>query len=190
MDKYKNAALKPPTPLRLFLLHARINLVTLGGGYVIVPVTASSYEKKGWMTEEEFYEIFAQAQAFPGPLALNTAILSSLKLCGFWGAFAAFWGVIIPPFLAIILVSNLMSTFGSLPAVKNFLDGAGAVVPGLVAAMIWKNAKKRKWNAPHIIETAALAVLLILFPAYSLPILLIGIGCFYAIEVICKRCSK
>lgn len=176
-----------PTPMGLFWLFAKINTVTLGGGYVIVPVMATSLEKKGWMSEKDFYDLFARAQAFPGPLALSSAILSGIRLCGFRGAVAAFFGVVLPPFFALILVSGFISSYGSLPALKRFLEGAGAVVPGLVAAMIWKTASKRSWNPMRVFETAALAVILILFPAYSLPILLLGIAVLYCIEASCRR---
>ncbi len=173
--------------MALFWTIAQINTVTLGGGYVIVPVMATSFEKRGWMNEADFYDIFAKAQAFPGPLALSTAILSSQKLCGTKGAIAAFFGVILPPFLALILVSGVIGSIGSLPAVQRFLEGAGAVVPGIVAAMLWKTASKRKWNVAKAVETIVVAVALILFPGLSLPILLAAIAALYGIEVLCKR---
>ncbi|MFZ3110925.1 MAG: chromate transporter [Rectinemataceae bacterium] len=176
-----------PTPIRLFWQIARINSITLGGGYVIVPVTATVFEKKGWMEEKEFYDVFARAQAFPGPIALSTSILTSLRLCGWKGAVAAFFGVVLPPFAAIILVSGLIGRYGSLPAVKRFLAGAGAVVPGLIAAMVWKTASKRNWTASRVFETLAVAIVLILFPAYSLLILLVAISGLYCIEGPCKR---
>lgn len=176
-----------PTPMALFLTIAQINTVTLGGGYVIVPVMAASFEKRGWMGEADFYDIFAKAQAFPGPLALSTAILTSQKLCGTKGAVAAFFGVILPPFLALILVSGVIGSIGSLPAVQRFLEGAGAVVPGIVAAMLWKTATKRKWTLPKVVETAVVTIALVLFPKLSLPILLAAIAALYGIEVLCKR---
>jgi chromate transporter len=178
---------KPASPLALFWTLAQINTLTLGGGYVIVPVTAAIFQKKGWMKEEEFFDFFARAQAFPGPLALNSAILASTRLCGFKGALAAFFGVILPPFLAIILVSGFLSKYGSLPAIHRFLEGAGAVVPGIVAAMIYTTAKKRAWTPSRLFETAALTAVLIFFPAYSLPVLLLGIAVFYIAELVCKR---
>ncbi|MCE1196633.1 chromate transporter [bacterium] len=178
---------KKPTPLSLFWAIAQINTVTLGGGYVIVPVMASTFEKRGWMSEGDFFDIFAKAQAFPGPLALSTAILSSQKLCGTKGAVAAFFGVILPPFIALILVSGVIGSIGSLPAVKRFLEGAGAVVPGIVAAMLWKTASKRKWTLAKAIETIVVTVALVLFPSLSLPILLAAIAALYGIEVLCKR---
>jgi len=176
-----------PTPWGLFWTLAKINTLTLGGGYVIVPVMAMDLDKKGWMKEKDFYDIFARAQAFPGPMALSSAILASTQLCGFKGAVAAFLGVIIPPFFALILVSGLVSTYGSLPAFKRFLDGAGSVVPGIVAAMIWKTGSKRSWTPARIFETLALALVLILLPKYSLPILLLGIASFYTAESLCTR---
>lgn len=172
--------------MALFWTLAKINAITLGGGYVIVPVMASSYSKKGWMEEGEFYDIFARAQAFPGPLALSSALLTAKKLCGTKGAVAAFFGVLIPPFFALIVVSGLMAKFGSLPAIKRFLQGAGAVVPGIVAALLYKNAKQRRWNVLQGAETILLALALVFFPLWSLPLLLAGIGLFYLIERLCK----
>ena len=176
-----------PTPWKFFALMAQINTVTLGGGYAIVPVIGNSLEKRGWMDETEFYDIFARAQAYPGPIALSTALLCGKRLCGTPGMTAAFFGVLIPPFIAIILVSTFLSNFGSLPAVQRFLDGAGAVVPGLVAGMVWKTAGKRKWNTVRLAEVLALALLLVFFPTFSLPILLCGIAAVYGIEVLWKR---
>jgi len=177
-----------PTPLGLFLTFAGVTTVTLGGGYVIVPVMGRALEKRGWMEESRFYDIFARAQAFPGPQALSTSILVSRDLCGFPGAVAASLGVVLPPFLVIILVSKLISDYGSLPAVRGFLEGAGAVVPGVVAAMIWRTAMRRKWNVRKIAGLSALAALLILFPSASLPILLGGILVLYLTEALWKRC--
>jgi chromate transporter len=177
---------RPVSPMALFWTFAQINTLTLGGGYVIVPVTAAAFQKKGWMSEDEFFDIFARAQAFPGPLALNSAILASIRLCGFKGAVAAFFGVILPPFLAIILVSGFLSKYGSLPAIKRFLEGAGAVVPGIVAAMIYTTAKKRAWTPSKLFETAALTAVLVFFPAYSLPVLILGIVIFYVAELVCR----
>ncbi len=176
-----------PSPWKLFLMLAWINTITLGGGYAIVPVIAASLKKRGWMREEDFYDIFAQAQAYPGPMALNTSMIVSIRLCGFRGAIAAFFGVVMPPFFAIILVSGVLSRYGSLPEVKRFLAGAGAVVPGLIAGMLWRTAGKRAWNLPRLVEVAVLSAVLVLFPSLSLPILLCGIVVMYGIESRWKR---
>ena len=176
-----------PTPWNIFTLMAWINTVTLGGGYAIVPVIGNSLEKRGWLEEADFYDIFARAQAYPGPNALSTALLCGQRLCGMPGMIAAFFGVLIPPFLAIILVSTVLTNFGSLPAVQRFLDGAGAVVPGLVAGMVWKIARRRKWTALRLSEMIVLALLLVFFPLFNLPLMLGGIAVIYLIEALWKR---
>jgi len=188
MLSYMEKTTLKPTALDLFWLFAGITALTLGGGYVIVPVIGNSLEKRGWMPEDEYYDLFARAQAYPGPLALSTSLLVGIRLCGFRGAVAAFFGVILPPFFVIILVSRLITVYGSLPIVKRFLDGAGAVVPGIVAAMVWKNGKRLFKNNTgrtrliKILELTALTMLLVFFPRYSLPILLGGIASLYVLE--------
>lgn len=179
------AAPKPgpaPTPRRLFGVFFGISAVTIGGGYAMVPVMGSALEKRGWVTEAEFYELFATAQSFPGPLALTTAIVAGKRLAGTAGAAAGFVGVMLPPFAAVVAVGALMGSFGELPAVKAFLDGAGATVPGLVAAMVFKMAKGRKWLPLRVLALAAFALALILAPGASLPIFLGGVALLYLAE--------
>ncbi|HAL93715.1 MAG TPA: chromate transporter [Rectinema sp.] len=168
-----------PTPLRIFLTLAQINTLTLGGGYVIVPVIGNSFQKQGWIDEEEFYRIFSRAQVFPGPVALSTSFLCSYRIAGVKGAIAAVLGVVLPPFIALILVGGFISLYGDSELFKRFLNGAGAVVPGLVGSMLWKTAKNRKWTARIFIEVGILAILLILFPSAAFFILIGGIVALY-----------
>lgn len=145
----------------------------------MVPVMETALRKRGWTTEEEFYDLFAAAQSFPGPLAFTTALVVGRKLRGGAGAIAGGFGVLLPPFASIVLVGALIGQFGNLPAVRAFLDGAGATVPGLVAAMIYKMAKNRSWKALRIVGTAGLTILLILLPSASLPVFFAGVALIY-----------
>lgn len=177
-----NAPEKDPTPWRLFRVFFGISAVTVGGGYAMVPVIGSALEKRGWVGEEEFYDLFATAQSFPGPLAFTTALVAGRKLGGAAGAAAGALGVLLPPFAAIVLVGALIGRFGDLPAVRAFLDGAGATVPGLVAAMVFKMAKNRKWSLPRVLGVAVLALALVLAPKASLPVFLGGSALCYLLE--------
>jgi chromate transporter len=177
-----NPGKEEPTAWKLFLLFAGISSITIGGGYAIVPVIGVALEKRGWIGEEDFQNLFARAQAFPGPIALSTAILSSRKLIGARGVFPAVAGVVLPPFAALVLVGSLLGQFGENPVLKRFLHGAGATVPGLVAAMLWRTGRKRKWTPLRAFATIALALALGLAPGMSLPILLGAIALLYAAE--------
>ncbi|HOI98204.1 MAG TPA: chromate transporter [Rectinema sp.] len=175
-----------PTPFRIFLTLAQINTLTLGGGYVIVPVIGNSFKKQGWIDEEEFYRIFSRAQVFPGPIALSTSFLCSYKIAGVKGAIAAVLGVVLPPFIALILVGGFISLYGDTELFKRFLKGAGAVVPGLVGSMLWKTAKNRKWTTRALIEVGLLTILLVLFPSAAFFILIGGIVFIYLGRLIWK----
>jgi chromate transporter len=163
-----------------------LSALTIGGGYAMVPVIGSSLAKKGWVKEEDFIDLFSQAQAFPGPLAFTTALFVGKRLCGARGAAAAGLGVILPPFASIIIVGAILGKVGTSPLVRDFLAGAGATVPGLVAAMIYKVAKSRKWTTPRTISVILLSVALSLFPRLTLPIFFGSVAILYFVE---KKCS-
>jgi chromate transporter len=182
MRKIIKAESGSPSFASLFGVFFSISALTIGGGYAMVPVIGSALEKRKWVEEKEFLDLFAQAQSFPGPLAFTTALIVGKKLAGVGGAAAAGIGVVLPPFFAIILVGALLGKIGDLPSVKHFLDGAGATVPGLVAAMIWKVAKSRKWTPTRAIATIALAVLLSLFSGLTLPLFFGSILILYLVE--------
>lgn len=172
----------PPTAMDLFLLFASISAVTVGGGYAIVPVIGRALERRGWMDEDSFHDIFARAQAFPGPIALSTAMLCSRRLCGPRAQAAAIAGVILPPFAALVLVGSFLGAFGTQPGVRRFLAGAGATIPGLVAALLYRTAIKRKWNLPRAVCTVLLAAGLAALPSLSLPVLLGALAILYVME--------
>lgn len=148
----------------------------------MVPVIGSALEKRGWVGEAEFLDLFATAQSFPGPLAFTTALVAGRKLGGAKGAAVAGLGVLLPPFGAIILVGALIGRLGQLAPVQNFLAGAGATVPGLVAAMIWKMAKSRKWTPLRAVATIVVAVALSLLPGLTIPVFFGAIALLYVAE--------
>ncbi|MDH7483714.1 MAG: chromate transporter [Spirochaetales bacterium] len=175
-----------PSPFEIFLTLAKISGLVIGGAYAIIPVMATVFEKKGWMDEKKFYDIFARAQMFPGPLALSTSILASFTIVGSRGAVAAFFGILLPPFFALILVGGVIGTWGKTRIFQDFLWGAGAVVPGLVASMVWKVSRQRVFTLRSVLELATLTIALILLPGSALPVLLGGVLLIYVERLLWK----
>jgi chromate transporter len=171
-----------PGSWSLFRVFFGISAVTVGGGYAMVPVIGQALEKRGWIGEEEFYRLFARAQSFPGPFAFTTALIVGKRLAGPAGAAAAGLGVVLPPFGAIVVVGALLRQIGDLSVVKSFLAGAGATVPGLVAAMVYKIAKRRSWNVFRAVSTLGLAAALALLPGLTLPVFLAAAALLYLSE--------
>ncbi|OHD18962.1 MAG: hypothetical protein A2Y38_18610 [Spirochaetes bacterium GWB1_59_5] len=159
-----------PGFLTLFSFFFGISAVTIGGGYVMVPVIQRAVEKRGWLAEDEFYDLFATAQSVPGPLALNTAVFVGRRLSGAPGFVAAMLGILIPPFASIIALAAVLDVIGEWPAVKGFLEGAFAVVPGLTAALAFNMIKKRRWTPLRAGLTIAGAVAVTLAGTWAVPV--------------------
>jgi chromate transporter len=166
---------RPPTIPSVFWTFFVISALTIGGGYAMIPVIAARVTRRGWMEEKRFYDLFALGQAVPGPLALNTAVLVGHRLAGFGGAAAAFLGIMLPPVAAIVLVSMLYDAIGGNRIVQGFLEGSYGTILGLVAALLIKMVRTRRWKVFEIVLSAACVAALLLFKSWALPIVLVTI---------------
>jgi len=164
--------LQEPQPgfFTLFTFFFGISAVTIGGGYVMVPVIQRAVEKRGWLAEDDFYDLFATAQSVPGPLALNTAVFVGRRLAGIRGFTAALLGILLPPFASIIALTAVLDVIGEWPVVKGFLEGAFAVVPGLTAALAFNMIKKRRWTPIRAVLTVAGALAITLSATWAVPV--------------------
>lgn len=159
-----------PGFLTIFRFFFGISALTIGGGYVMVPVIQRAVEKRGWLPEDEFYDLFAAAQSVPGPLALNTAVFVGRKIAGLAGFLAAMLGILIPPFAAIIALAAALDVIGEWPAVKGFLEGAFAVVPGLTAALAFNMLRKRRWTPLRAALTILGAISITVSGKWAVPV--------------------
>lgn len=167
--------------LNFFLAVFQTVSFTLGGGYAICPALGAIFFRNNWISEEEFYRIIARAQTIPGPIALNTALLSGIRFFGLAGLVPAFLGVILTPVLVIVAIGSFLLTT-NIAFITKFLEGARFVIPGVVLSFLLKNIKTRKWNSARIISTIIACLLFIIFPSWSIPIIFCSIAIFYLLE--------
>lgn len=110
----------------IFKTFFKVGTLLLGGGYVILPLlTSELVEKKHWITSEELCEFYALGASLPGIIAANTAIFTGRKLLGRKGAIAATIGVVLPSFLAIVLLASILSEIVDKPSVQHIFWGVG-----------------------------------------------------------------
>ncbi len=110
----------------IFKTFFKVGTLLLGGGYVILPLlTSEIVEKKHWITSEELCEFYALGASLPGIIAANTAIFTGRKLLGRKGAIAATIGVVLPSFLAIVLLASILSEIVDKPSVQHIFWGVG-----------------------------------------------------------------
>ena len=131
----------------LFYTFAKIGLFTFGGGYAMIPLIENTcVEKKEWITHEEMMNITVIAESTPGPIAINCATYVGLKKKGFWGAVAATFGVVLPSFLIILLISFFLDRFLEIKWVASAFRGiklaVGVLILDAAIKMLRKTEKK------------------------------------------------
>ena len=119
--------------MRLFGVFFRIGIGTIGGGYAMIPMMEHEVvRKEGWLSEEEFIDIMAVAQATPGVFAVNMAGHIGYKLGGVRVALLAALGNIL---------AALFRQFKQYPLVEYAFRGIRPVVVALIAAPVFTMAR-------------------------------------------------
>ena len=127
---------------KLFLTFFKIGLFMFGGGYAAIPLVQKEIiEMRNWLTTKEFIDILVVAEMTPGPIAVNSATFIGYKLAGFWGALFATIGVVLPTFLAILLIAAFFYTYRTHPLVEATFRGIRPAVIGLITAALFSLAK-------------------------------------------------
>ncbi len=162
--------------LQIFLTFAKIGAFTIGGGYAMMLLIQNEVVGKGWIKEDEFPDLIALSQAAPGLLAVNISIFAGYRIRGTKGSVVATLGSILPPFLIILIVAMVFSTFKDNPVIVSIFKGIRPVVVALIAVPMIQMARQanKKWWAWLITATAlVLVAFLHISPIYILLVVII-----------------
>jgi len=120
----------------LFLNTFTISM-TANSGYAMLGVIKNRFvEKYGWFTKEEMEDYIALAQSCPGPIACSSSMIIGYRAGGLLGAFASVLGVIIPPFIMMIVVTYFYNFISTNPYVRIFIDGMQAGVCAMLLDVV------------------------------------------------------
>ncbi|MEE1254015.1 MAG: chromate transporter [Paludibacteraceae bacterium] len=129
--------------LQLFLTYFKIGTFTLGGGYAMLPlIQREIVERKHWISEEEFVNMIALAQAAPGLIAVNSAIFIGWRCGGWKGVLGAVLGAVLPSFVIILTIAMIFSEWKNYPAVEAIFKGIRPAVVALIVAPLVGMAKR------------------------------------------------
>ena len=120
--------------LELFLTFLQIGTFSFGGGYGMISLMREKVLLHNWLTEEELLNMIAVSESTPGPLAVNMATFVGATQGGILGSVIATFGVILPSFIIIILISALLHNLMKYKGVKAFLLGIRPCIVGLILA--------------------------------------------------------
>lgn len=122
----------------LFFTMFYISAFTFGGGFVIVTFMKRKFvEELHWMDEEEMLDYAALAQASPGAIAVNAAILVGWKIAGLSGMLIAVLGTVMPPLIILSVLSVFYTAFASNFYVALVLKGMQAGVAAVILSAAW-----------------------------------------------------
>lgn len=117
----------------LALAFGRVGTFGFGGGPSMIPLIRSeAVTTNGWLTDEEFMELYAVASSLPGPIATNLAAYFGWRVAGLPGSISALTGLIAPSGLAIVGLGGLYAATKDSAAVQDALAGIRPVVIALL----------------------------------------------------------
>lgn len=127
----------------LFRTFLKIGAFTFGGGYAMIPLVQDEIvDKKGYITDEEFIKLIAIAEATPGVIAVNTATFVGYRTAGIWGGLLSTFGVVLPSFTIITIISLFYNSFRHIIWVDWAFSGIRAGIMVLIVGSLVRMVKK------------------------------------------------
>lgn len=160
-----------PGPAALFRGFAYVGLSGFGG--VLPWARRLLVDTERWLTAEEFNILLGLCQFLPGPNVVNLAVAVGVRCCGWRGAVAGAFGLMIGPVLIALGLGVLYAFYGEIPTVQSMLYGITLVGAGLITATgirMGMNLKQRWLYLPF--AAAALIALVVLH--WPLPVVMLG----------------
>ena len=110
--------------------------LTFGGGYAMIPFIEETVLSHDWMTTTELVDFIAVSESTPGAFAVNISTYIGSEVGGIPGALCATVGLVLPPFIIIILIAKVYDRFKRSTIVQGAMLGLKSTVVGLIGATV------------------------------------------------------
>jgi chromate transporter len=160
----------PPRPgiVRLFLVFAKIGLLSFGGGSsTLVLMQQECMERTRWLTVDQFTFTYALSRMYPGIHLLAQAVLIGFLLQGLPGAIAASLGMLVPASAVTIVFTIFFVQVTANPIGKAALDGLLPATAGLTMAVVYRLTLDETTGHRVPAQVASLAIIVASFLALS-----------------------
>lgn len=169
----------------LFLTFLKIGVGTIGGGYAMLPLIQREVVDRGWLSKEDFIDLFSVAQSLPGIFAVNISIFVGYKLKKNMGSVVCALGTILPSFLIILLIATFFTQVQDNEWVEKIFKGLRPAVVALIAVPCITTARSIKLNYLTMIIPIAAALLIWMGDISPVWIILVAIagGLVYGLKI-------
>ena len=144
----------------LFLTFMKIGMFTIGGGYAMLPLIQREVVDRGWMSKEDFIDIFSVAQSLPGIFAVNISIFVGYRLKKKMGGFICALGTIMPSFVIILLIALCFTQVKDNVWVEKAFKGLRPAVVALIAVHCLTTARSIKLSYKQLVIPVGAALLI------------------------------
>lgn len=119
----------------LFWSFVKVGAFCVGGGYASMPlIQAQVIDEHGWLTMQQFIDIFTISQMTPGPIGINAATFVGTKVAGLPGAVCATVGFVFPSVIIVLILAHLFFKYGDIGSVRGILNGLRPAVVALICS--------------------------------------------------------
>ncbi|RHJ92147.1 chromate transporter [Parabacteroides bouchesdurhonensis] len=169
----------------LFITFVKIGSFTIGGGYAMLPLIQREVVDKGWLSKEDFIDIFSVAQSLPGIFAVNISIFVGYKLKKTGGSIVCALGSILPSFFIMLLIALFFTGVKDNIWVEKAFKGLRPAVVALIAVPCLTTARSIKLSYVQLIIPIGAALLIWLAGVSPVWIILAAIigGLYYGLKI-------
>lgn len=154
----------------------KLGAMSYGGPAIMGIMQAEIQEKRGWLSKQRFLEGLALVNMLPGAAATQLGIFIGCQRAGWRGGLLAGLCFILPALVIMLTLTVIYSSFGALPAARNFFYGLGPVVLGIFVVAVIRLGRTALNSASQIAIAVCAALLLASTPIGIVSTLLLA-GC-------------
>lgn len=118
--------------IKLFFTFFKIGLFTFGGGYAMIPMIIEETSTFEFINQDEIIDFIAISESTPGPFAVNIATFVGYEQSGIIGSIVATLGVILPSFIIILLLANIIEKVKDNKYFKSIIKTVMPIIIGLI----------------------------------------------------------
>lgn len=145
---------KRPTSWQLFTAFAAIGLCGFGG--VLPWARRILVERRGWMTDAQFTDLFSVCQFLPGPNIAGMSLIIGDRYRGVPGALAGFLGLMGPTFAVYMAAGLFYEAYGhGIPMLDSAIGGMASVVGGITVSTGLKMGARLRRSARAVVLIGA-----------------------------------
>lgn len=125
----------------LFMAFFRASNLSFGGGPAMIPlIQAETVDNHHWLTNAQFVDAIAMANALPGPLGTKVAAYLGYQVASWPGAIVALLATILPTVLVLIVLGGILKKYANSSNLKAALTGVRPIVTALLIIVAYEMA--------------------------------------------------